>query len=123
MGTDANGLSWVKQKLHQGLAIPAHPLALTKSRKLDERRQAALTRYYHAAGAGGSRSACIPHSLRFDSLGMAFSSQSWNLRREPSPDVKPRAAPRPPGSGNMRPDSAGRQGSRIPLVRQDTMLG
>ena len=33
--------------------IPAHPLALTRARKLDERRQRALTRYYGAAGAGG----------------------------------------------------------------------
>jgi dihydrodipicolinate synthase/N-acetylneuraminate lyase len=33
--------------------IPAHPLALTASRRLDERRQRALTRYYLAAGAGG----------------------------------------------------------------------
>jgi dihydrodipicolinate synthase/N-acetylneuraminate lyase len=33
--------------------IPAHPLALTANRKLDERRQRALTRYYLAAGAGG----------------------------------------------------------------------
>ena len=33
--------------------IPAHPLALTAARKLDERRQRALTRYYLAAGAGG----------------------------------------------------------------------
>lgn len=33
--------------------IPAHPLALTKDRKLDERSQRALTRYYLAAGAGG----------------------------------------------------------------------
>ena len=33
--------------------IPAHPLALTRDRKLDERRQRALTRYYLAAGAGG----------------------------------------------------------------------
>lgn len=39
--------------LREGLVIPAHPLALTSARKLDERRQAALTRYYHAAGAGG----------------------------------------------------------------------
>ena len=36
-----------------GAAIPAHPLALTGNRKLDERRQRALTRYYLAAGAGG----------------------------------------------------------------------
>src|SRR5438045_9558785 len=41
------------QILHQGVAIPAHPLALTAERKLDERRQAALTRYYCEAGAGG----------------------------------------------------------------------
>jgi dihydrodipicolinate synthase/N-acetylneuraminate lyase len=33
--------------------IPAHPLALDANRKLDERRQRALTRYYLAAGAGG----------------------------------------------------------------------
>src|ERR1700760_1091479 len=36
-----------------GAVIPAHPLALTEERKLDERRQRALTRYYPAAGAGG----------------------------------------------------------------------
>jgi dihydrodipicolinate synthase/N-acetylneuraminate lyase len=39
--------------LHQGLAIAAHPLALTSSRRLDERRQRALSRYYIAAGVGG----------------------------------------------------------------------
>jgi dihydrodipicolinate synthase/N-acetylneuraminate lyase len=37
-----------------GAVIPAHPLALTEMRKLDERRQRALTRYYLAAGAGGA---------------------------------------------------------------------
>jgi dihydrodipicolinate synthase/N-acetylneuraminate lyase len=35
------------------LVIPAHPLALTRKRRLDERRQRALTRYYLAAGASG----------------------------------------------------------------------
>jgi dihydrodipicolinate synthase/N-acetylneuraminate lyase len=39
--------------LRRGTVIPAHPLALTSQRKLDERRQRALTRYYLAAGAGG----------------------------------------------------------------------
>jgi len=39
--------------LRHGAVIPAHPLALTAERKLDERRQVALTRYYCAAGAGG----------------------------------------------------------------------
>ncbi len=39
--------------LRKGVVIPAHPLALTAARKLDERRQRALTRYYLAAGSGG----------------------------------------------------------------------
>lgn len=43
----------VREKLLSGLVIPAHPLALTAERKLDERRQRALARYYLAAGAGG----------------------------------------------------------------------
>jgi dihydrodipicolinate synthase/N-acetylneuraminate lyase len=36
-----------------GTVIPAHPLALDAGRRLDERRQRALTRYYVDAGAGG----------------------------------------------------------------------
>jgi hypothetical protein len=43
----------LREKLLSGLVIPAHPLALNCNRKLDERRQRALTRYYLAAGAGG----------------------------------------------------------------------
>jgi dihydrodipicolinate synthase/N-acetylneuraminate lyase len=43
----------LREKLRSGLVIPAHPLALNAQRKLDERRQRALTRYYLAAGAGG----------------------------------------------------------------------
>ncbi|TDD58851.1 dihydrodipicolinate synthase family protein [Kribbella antibiotica] len=39
--------------LHEGVLIPAHPLALTEDGKLDESRQRALSRYYLAAGAGG----------------------------------------------------------------------
>ena len=39
--------------LQRGVVIPAHPLALTANRRLDERRQVALTRYYCDAGAGG----------------------------------------------------------------------
>ena len=39
--------------LRSGVVIPAHPLALTAERRLDERRQRALTRYYMDAGAGG----------------------------------------------------------------------
>jgi dihydrodipicolinate synthase/N-acetylneuraminate lyase len=43
----------VRSHLLRGWVIPAHPLALTSRRTLDERRQAALTRYYIDAGAGG----------------------------------------------------------------------
>jgi len=43
----------VSEALRRGLVIPAHPLALGQGRRLDERRQKALTRYYCAAGAGG----------------------------------------------------------------------
>ena len=42
-----------RQHLLAGQVIPAHPLALTPHRTLDERHQRALTRYYVAAGAGG----------------------------------------------------------------------
>lgn len=43
----------IRETLQLGAAIPAHPLALTSDRRLDERRQRALSRYYLAAGAGG----------------------------------------------------------------------
>jgi hypothetical protein len=39
--------------LRRGTVIPAHPLALDASRRLDLRRQRALTRYYLDAGSGG----------------------------------------------------------------------
>src|SRR6202789_1299336 len=48
----SSSFNW-RDSFKAGVAIPAHPLALTESRKLDERRQRALTRYYLAAGAGG----------------------------------------------------------------------
>nr|MBA3710760.1 dihydrodipicolinate synthase family protein [Planctomycetota bacterium] len=53
----------LRQRLAQGLVIPAHPLALDKNRKLDERYQRALTRYYLAAGAGGL--AVAVHTTQF----------------------------------------------------------
>ena len=39
--------------LRRGTVIPAHPLALDAGRRLDARRQRALTRYYLDAGSGG----------------------------------------------------------------------
>jgi hypothetical protein len=43
----------IRDLFRRGLVIPAHPLALDAGRRLDERRQRALTRYYVEAGAGG----------------------------------------------------------------------
>lgn len=50
--------------LRRGTVIPAHPLALTSARTLDERRQVALTRYYCEAGVGGI--AVGVHSTQFE---------------------------------------------------------
>ena len=50
---DARGMPALRHEFLRGLVIPAHPLALTEKRTLDERRQIALTRYYCDAGAGG----------------------------------------------------------------------
>jgi dihydrodipicolinate synthase/N-acetylneuraminate lyase len=43
----------LRERLFEGIAIPAHPLALDASRRLDRRRQRALSRYYLDAAAGG----------------------------------------------------------------------
>ncbi len=43
----------VRAVLERGAVIPALPLALDAARRLDERRQRALCRYYLTAGAGG----------------------------------------------------------------------
>lgn len=52
-----------KASVADGLVIPAHPLALNAERKLDERRQVALTRYYRDAGAHGI--AVAVHTTQF----------------------------------------------------------
>src|SRR5688572_24924251 len=49
--------------LRRGVAIPAMPLVINADRKLDERRQRALCRYYIAAGAGGIAAAV--HTTQF----------------------------------------------------------
>jgi hypothetical protein len=51
--SDWRDIDALRRRLREGLAIPAHPLALDASRRLDPRRQRALTRYYLDAGAGG----------------------------------------------------------------------
>src|SRR5258706_12624509 len=84
--------------LREGIVIPAHPLALTPARKLDERRQRALTRYYHAAGAGGiavgvhtTQFAIRDHGLLKPVLELAATTAAdCDSRRPPHPDPPPR---------------------------------
>lgn len=54
----------LRRHLLQGLAIPAHPLALDENRRLSERHQRALARYYIDAGCGGI--AVGVHSTQFE---------------------------------------------------------
>lgn len=83
--------------LRSGLVIPAHPLALTPNRTLDERRQRALTRYYMAAGAGGI--AVGVHTTQFaireprhglfrPVLDLAAETAAQELETSPRPFVK-----------------------------------
>lgn len=51
-------------KLAEGTFIPANPLALDADRKLDEKRQRMLTRYYLDAGVGGL--AVAVHTTQFE---------------------------------------------------------
>ncbi|MGZ5240061.1 MAG: dihydrodipicolinate synthase family protein [Caldimonas sp.] len=82
----------LRRRLGEGLAIPAHPLALDAARRFDPRRQRALSRYYLDAGAGGlavgvhtTQFAIREAGLYATVLGEAIeTAQSW-----------PRAAPPP----------------------------
>jgi len=53
----------VLRNFQKGVVIPALPLALNKNRKLDERHQRALMRYYLDAGSGGV--AVAVHTTQF----------------------------------------------------------
>lgn len=82
----------VRQHLLTGQVIPAHPLALTPRRELDERHQRALTRYYVAAGAGGM--AVGVHTTQFEIREHGLYRPVLELAAETA-DQALRAAPRP----------------------------
>ena len=91
VGTD------LREHLQLGQVIPAHPLALTASRKLDERYQRALTRYYVASGAGGIAVGVHTtqfairepqHSLYRPVLELASQTADAALKADPRPFVK-----------------------------------
>ena len=81
--------------LDEGCVIPAHPLALTAERVMDERRQRALTRYYMDAGAGGvavgvhtTQFAIRDRGLYEPVLALAAATVDEALARAPRPFVK-----------------------------------
>jgi len=85
----------LRRHLLAGQVIPAHPLALTADRRLDERRQKALTRYYVAAGAGGiavgvhtTQFAIRGHGLLEPVLELASRTADQALAASPRPFVK-----------------------------------
>jgi dihydrodipicolinate synthase/N-acetylneuraminate lyase len=84
----------VRSHLARGHVIPAHPLALTSARVLDERHQRALTRYYVAAGAGGIAVGVHTtqfqirdprHALFAPVLALAAETATAALRTDPRP--------------------------------------
>src|SRR2546427_9377717 len=85
----------IRQVLARGTVIPAHPLALTADRKLDERHQRALTRYYVASGAGGmavgvhtTQFAIREKKLYLPVLELASETADAELAKNPRPFVR-----------------------------------
>jgi hypothetical protein len=92
-----NTVDDLRAHLLDGQVIPAHPLALTAQRRLDERHQRALTRYYVASGAGGL--AVGVHTTQFEIrdpqhnlyrpvLELAAETIDAELRKAPRPFAK-----------------------------------
>ena len=87
----------LRAHLLAGQVIPAHPLALTAERSLDERRQRALTRYYLDAGAGGIAVGVHTtqfairepqHGLYEPVLALAAETVDAELKRRPRPFIR-----------------------------------
>jgi hypothetical protein len=79
--------------LRRGAVIPAHLLALDADRKLDERRQRALTRYYLDAGAGGI--AVGVHSTQFAIRDVGLYEPVLRLAMRTAQDWEPLGGRRP----------------------------
>lgn len=68
--------------LRRGTVIPAHPLALDADRRLDERRQRALSRYYLASGAGGLAVGVHTTQFQIHDPQVGLLSPVWTLAAE-----------------------------------------
>ena len=100
----SEALSRLRTALLEGLVIPAHPLALTAERRLDERRQVALTRYYADAGAGGI--AVGVHSTQFAIRAAGLFEPVLRLAAEAAAQARAADGPRAgQDRGGDRPDA------------------
>jgi dihydrodipicolinate synthase/N-acetylneuraminate lyase len=106
--------------LRRGLVIPAHPLALTASRKLDERRQRALTRYYLDAGAGGVAVGVHTTQFAIRDPKIGLYQPVLALAAEAVAEWEERRVRRPMARGGKT--GAGRPGAR-PAVRIAGVIG
>jgi dihydrodipicolinate synthase/N-acetylneuraminate lyase len=79
--------------LRRGAVIPAHLLALDGERKLDARRQRAMTRYYLDAGAGGV--AVGVHSTQFAIREVGLYEPVLELAMETAREWEPLGGRRP----------------------------
>ena len=94
----------LRRLLQQGLVIPACPLALNAHRRLDERRQRALVRYYVAAGAGAIAAGVHTTQFAIRDARVGLFKPVLNLIGEELDRTGPRAAPsRSSGSRGLRP--------------------
>lgn len=109
-------MAW-RERLLEGVVIPAHPLALTADRQLDERRQRALTRYYLAAGAGGA--AIGVHTTQFAIRDVGLLRPVLELAMEELRDrdvVKVAGICGPTGQALAEAETAARLGYDVGLV-------
>jgi hypothetical protein len=79
--------------LRRGSVIPAHLLALDEQRKLDARRQRAMTRYYLDAGAGGV--AVGVHSTQFAIRDVGLYQPVLELAMQTAREWEPMGGKRP----------------------------
>jgi dihydrodipicolinate synthase/N-acetylneuraminate lyase len=84
----------IRTAILDGIAIPAHPLALNAERKFDAVRQRALTRYYIDAGVGGL--AVGVHTTQFAIREVGLYAPVLKLARETAETWPPQLSDRRP---------------------------
>ena len=99
----------LRDLLAKGLVIPASPLALTAERKLDERRQRALWRYYIAAGSGGIAIGVHTTQFAIRDPKIGLFRPLLELGKE---EMDKARCPARPHRRHLRPDASGDRGSR-----------